>query len=76
MLWYKKIKCCIIIVGKKKSDHADYRVQLFSMFISVFVWLLQIKTKKKTEIIYCPVRQMVSLVNSSRALIMTLVTDL
>ena len=51
-------------------------MQLFSMFISVFVWLLQIKTKKKTEIIYCPVRQMVSLVNSSRALIMTLVTDL
>ena len=61
---------------KRQEYNANYRVQLFSMFIFVFVLLLQTKTKNMTEIIYCPVKQMESLVNSSMALIMTLVTDL
>ena len=51
-------------------------MQLFCVFISVFVSLLQIETKNTTGMIYFPVRQMLSLDNSPMALIMTLVTDL
>ena len=66
------------VYKKKKTEcNTDYRAQLFCVFIreSVFVSLLQIKTKNTTGIIYSPVRQMLSLVNSSMTLIMTLVTD-
>ena len=48
-----------------KSTARDYRIQIFFVFISIFISLLQVAIKKQmTEIIFSPVRQMVSLINS------------